>query len=75
MTCAWTYASDRLEAGADLPAVQQLRVHAFPSTTSRYDRGHRARRSAAERLSLELREPPRERSNHDTPPKGDGDGP
>jgi hypothetical protein len=45
---------------------RQLRVAASPSTTSGYDRrGDKARRSAAERLSLDLGALPEELTNND----------
>ena len=60
-----TYADNLPDAGADLPAVQQFMGHASPSTTSRYDRrGDKARRSAAERLSLGV--PSEPASEHDS---------
>jgi hypothetical protein len=48
--------------------------HASPSTTPRYDRrGDKARRSAAERLSLDLTRASEPAGDIDTGPDGDGD--
>lgn len=53
-----TYIGNMLDAGVDLATAQELVGHANPATTARYDRrGARARRAAADRLSIPVPSP------------------
>lgn len=53
-----TFASELLDRGADVVAVQRLMGHSQVQTTAQYDRrGERAERAAAERLHLPIPRP------------------